>query len=129
MPLVLIAIVALLVAAFAFAAGHLTGPRDDAIVRLRRMGYPRMAGGAPVAPVTHGLNYYAGRVAAIVGSAATIALAVAPAVTDADWQTSAGFLTGALSVGAIVLKFMHGAQKHEDREAIATLPFGEGNVE
>lgn len=77
----------------------------------------------------HGLNYYAGRVAAIAGSAATITLAIMPAISDADWQTSAGFLTGALTVGAIVLKFMHGAQKHEDRIAVATLPFGEGNLE
>lgn len=53
------------------------------------------------------------RVAAVLGSVAAIAGAIAPAVANLDLSSSAGVLAGVVTIGAIVLKFLDGSQKSE----------------
>lgn len=60
-------------------------------------------------------NYYAGRIAAILGTVLAIAGGLLPIIADTDWTSTAGILAGVIAAESVILKFIHGAQRHEDR--------------
>lgn len=60
------------------------------------------------------------RVVAVAAAVLSLALAVLPALADADWTSTAGAIAGIAAVLGLALKFLDGSQKHEARQPVAS---------
>jgi len=63
------------------------------------------------APVPAGLNK--GRIVTILGAAAGLATALAPALANLDFASTGGLVGGMLAIAAIVSKWLSGWQSYE----------------
>lgn len=57
------------------------------------------------------------RIVALVGAIAALVLGLAPVITNADWTSTAGMITAAGAITAVVHKFLDGWQKWENNPA------------
>jgi protein-S-isoprenylcysteine O-methyltransferase Ste14 len=64
------------------------------------------------------------RIVALVTALVGLAGAVAPAVANMDWSSTAGVIAGVGVVAAAAIKWLDGWQKHEARTAGTAAPPG-----